>query len=194
MLRRTLLASIASLVPASALPKRTGVIIVRAARGAITGTLRFGDRVYPCALGRSGIVTNKREGDGGTPAGIFALREIRYRPDRLAPKQTDPSWIATTPADGWCDDPADLAYNKLVHLPFPASAERMWRDDGVYDALAVIGYNDAPVVPGKGSAIFLHIAHEGMSPTAGCIALRKGDLLAVLSRAMPSAVIDIGTG
>ena len=200
--RRHLLVAAAGLVitvPAFGLTlkKRDGLIEVRAARGATAGTLRFNGRVYPCTLGRSGIVDGKHEGDGGTPAGIFPLREIRYRPDRIAPPRSRLPVIATTPADGWCDDPADPAYNKPVRLPYPRSTERLWRDDSAYDLLAVIGYNDAPPVPGAGSAIFLHVARTGpdgsLLPTAGCVALALPDLLAVLAAVTPRSLIDIRT-
>ena len=174
-------------------------IEVSAAPGAIEGTLRFGTREYPCMLGRSGIVANKREGDGATPAGLFPLREVRYRPDRFsaAPTTRGLSVIATRKSDGWCDAQGDVAYNKLVQLPYPASAEKMWRDDGLYDVLAVIGYNDSPPVPGRGSAIFLHCARElgngKLGPTVGCVSLRKADVLAVIAECTASTAIRIHT-
>lgn len=177
--------------------KRPGLITVRAARGATTGTLTFNGRTYPCALGRSGIVADKQEGDGGTPAGTYPLREVRYRPDRRAPPPTALPMIAIDPADGWCDDPVDPAYNKPVRLPYPHSTEQMWRDDGLYDLLVVIGVNDAPPVPGKGSAIFLHVARIGpggaLMPTAGCVALGPADLAAILAAATRHTFIDIAT-
>jgi L,D-peptidoglycan transpeptidase YkuD (ErfK/YbiS/YcfS/YnhG family) len=123
------------------------------------------------------------------------LREIRYRPDRLARPRTSLPAIPTTPADGWCDDPADPAYNKPVRLPHRASAETLWREDGAYDLLAVIGYNDAPPVPGAGSAIFLHVARTGPDgsflTTTGCVALAQRDLVAVLAACRPHTGIDI---
>ena len=200
--RRQLLAAAAGLaVTAPAfgltLKKRDGLITVRAPRGATTGTLHFNGRAYPCTLGRSGIVDGKHEGDGGTPAGVYPLREIRYRPDRIAPPRSNLPVTATTPSDGWCDDPADPAYNKPVRLPYSRSTESLWREDGAYDLFAVIGYNDAPPVPGAGSAIFLHVARTGpdgtFRPTAGCVALAEPDLLAVLSACTPRTMIDIRT-
>jgi L,D-peptidoglycan transpeptidase YkuD (ErfK/YbiS/YcfS/YnhG family) len=176
-------------------PKRADLIRVRAARGAITGTLSFNGHTYACTLGRSGIVEDKHEGDGGTPAGLYPMREVRYRPDRLLLPRTRLRTVAIASDDGWCDDPADPAYNKPVKLPYPHSAEVMARDDSAYDALAVIGYNDMPPVPGKGSAIFLHIirtAPDGtVFPTTGCIALATPDLLAVLAAVTPNTLIDI---
>src|SRR6185312_8513924 len=87
------------------------------------------------------------------------------------------------PQDGWCDDPADTVYNRPVHLPYRARAERLWREDGIYDLIVPLGYNDAPAVPGLGSAIFLHVARPDFGPTEGCVALARADLLALLADA-----------
>jgi L,D-peptidoglycan transpeptidase YkuD (ErfK/YbiS/YcfS/YnhG family) len=144
-----------------------------------TGFARWGTRQLRCALGRAGIGVQKREGDGATPCGAFALRRVFYRPDREPRPQTALPCQATAPTDGWCDAPSDAAYNRLVALPYPASAENLWREDGLYDLIAVLGHNDDPVVPGQGSAIFLHLAAPDYTPTAGCIALARNDLLAV---------------
>lgn len=138
-----------------------------------------------CALGRGGVAAMgaKREGDGATPAGLWPMRRLFYRPDRIAAPRTRLPITALTPTDGWCDAPADKAYNTAVQLPYPASAEHLWRDDEVYDLIVVLGYNDAPVVAGRGSAIFLHVARQDYSPTEGCVALRRADLLDCLSNA-----------
>lgn len=147
------------------------------------GELRCGERVFSCAVGRGGIRKNKHEGDGVTPEGCFAIREIFFRPDRVQEPDSKIPTRALTPADGWCDDPADRAYNRLVRLPYPARAEKLWREDGQYDVIAVLGYNDAPVESGRGSAIFLHVAKPDMTATEGCVALALDDLLAVLKLA-----------
>ncbi len=144
------------------------------------GILRFGDRRYRCALGRSGLAGQKREGDGATPVGRFPLRRVWYRADRLAPPETGLARQAIRRDDGWCDAPADPAYNRPVRLPFAASHERLWRDDGLYDLVAVLGHNDAPPRPGLGSAIFLHVASPGYGPTEGCVAVALADLRAIL--------------
>jgi L,D-peptidoglycan transpeptidase YkuD (ErfK/YbiS/YcfS/YnhG family) len=175
-----------------AVPGTFSAIEASAVPGAASGRLRFGRLSFPCALGRSGIRSPKAEGDGATPAGLFPLREVRYRPDRLpAAPQTALPVIASRPLDGWCDDPADANYNRPVQLPYPHSAERMWRDDQLYDVLAVIGYNDAPPVPGAGSAIFLHVMRPDRGPTSGCIALARDHLLAVLAHCAPGTAIRI---
>jgi L,D-peptidoglycan transpeptidase YkuD (ErfK/YbiS/YcfS/YnhG family) len=170
------------------------MIDVRARPGETQGTLWFAGRGYFCALGRAGVSAQKREGDGATPQGRFFLRELRYRADRIAAPTTLLPAYPIDAADGWSDDPADSAYNRLVKLPHPASAEALMREDSLYDALVVLGHNDDPVVPGAGSAIFLHVAKGqagAFEPTAGCVALPLEDLLRVLSRCGPRTQIDI---
>lgn len=93
--------------------------------------------------------------------------------------------------DGWCDAPGDPNYNRAVKLPYPKSAESMWRDDHLYDVVAILGFNDDPVVDGAGSAIFLHCAREDYGPTEGCVALKLPDLLRALSGLKPGATIKI---
>ena len=147
--------------------------------------------MFRCTLGRSGVTTDKREGDGATPAGAYPLRQLLYRSDRLAPPTNALPTSPLRPRDGWCDDPGHSAYNRPVTLPLDASAESMWRDDHLYDLVVVLGYNDDPVVSGLGSAIFLHVASPEYSPTEGCIALAKEDLLTVLADITPGSDIRI---
>lgn len=146
-----------------------------------------------CALGRGGVRRDKREGDGATPLGCFHLRRVLYRPDRLPPPATALPVRALTPDDGWCDDPADPRYNHPVRRPYPASHEQLWREDGLYDVIVVLGHNDDPVIPGHGSAVFLHVARPDFSPTAGCIAMALPDLLNLLRHCGPGSLICIGT-
>ena len=148
-------------------------------------------QTFACALGAGGVVVDKHEGDHTSPAGRFPLREILYRADRLERPMTGLPLRAIDPADGWCDAPDDPAYNRPVTLPYGASTENLWRADNVYDLIVVIGYNDAPVRPGRGSAIFLHIATDGYGPTEGCVALARDDLLVVLARLESGAEIEI---
>lgn len=133
-----------------------------------------------CRLGRNGVRGVKREGDGATPAGRFPLRRVLWRADRLATPVTALPVAPIAPSDGWCDDPAAPEYNRPVTLPHPARHETMWRADGRYDVVVVIGHNDAPVVPGAGSAVFIHVADPDGGPTAGCVALALDDLLRLL--------------
>lgn len=151
----------------------------------------YGARQWRCAIGPAGITADKREGDGATPSGCFTLRRVLYRPDRMARPETLLPTAALTPEDGWCDDPADGAYNSQVRLPYSASHERLWRDDGIYDVIVILGHNDDPPLPGAGSAIFLHIARTGYVPTQGCIALALPDLLTVLREAGPDTRICV---
>ncbi len=155
------------------------------------GQLQIGDHLVPCMLGRSGVYENKQEGDGATPAGEFPLRRVLYRADRIAaPKST----LATTiigESDGWCDEPNDPCYNLAVKLPYSASTEEMWREDHRYDVVVVIGYNDHPVVPGVGSAIFMHLTEDDGGPTAGCIAVSLPDMLEILKVIGPNSVVEI---
>jgi L,D-peptidoglycan transpeptidase YkuD (ErfK/YbiS/YcfS/YnhG family) len=146
----------------------------------------FSGHRYRCALGRSGARVDKREGDGATPVGCFVFRRVLYRADRLPAPRTHLPVAPIAPDDGWCDDPADPLYNKPVRLPYPASHERMWRDDGIYDLVVVIGHNDDPVRPGLGSAVFLHLARADYGPTEGCVALVLPDLLDVLRVVAPA--------
>src|SRR5580698_7995560 len=113
-----------------------------------------------CALGPRGVIAAdaKREGDGATPAGAWPIRRVLYRPDRRPSPTTALPVQALQPDDGWCDAPDDPAYNRQVKLPYPASAEHLWREDGIYDLIVVLGHNDDPVLPYMGSAIFLHLA------------------------------------
>lgn len=144
------------------------------------GSLRLGCAEYRCALGPTGIISHKHEGDGGTPAGCFPLRSVMYRSDRLTRPDTKLPCRALKESDGWCDDPSHRDYNQLISRPHPARHETLWRDDHVYDVIVEVGFNDQPPVLGKGSAIFMHIARDDYAPTEGCIALNMDDLLAVL--------------
>ena len=146
-----------------------------------------------CALGRAGVAPPgaKREGDGRTPAGIWALQRVLYRSDRLAPPRTALPIAPLAPDDGWCDAPEDAAYNRPVKHPHPASAERLWRADHIYDIIVVLGFNDAPVTPGAGSAIFFHLAQEDYAPTAGCIAIARADMQAALAVAGRADELEI---
>ncbi len=156
-----------------------------------TGLAQWGGRRLHCAIGRAGISGDKREGDGATPSGAFALRRVFYRPDREAKPVTALSCEAIKPNDGWCDAPGDPAYNRLVVLPYPASAETLWREDGLYDLIVVLGHNDDPVMPGQGSAIFLHVATPDYTSTAGCVALSRADLLTVLRESDQDSQVSI---
>jgi L,D-peptidoglycan transpeptidase YkuD (ErfK/YbiS/YcfS/YnhG family) len=161
----------------------TDLVIAPAAHGgapATTGWAKLGDLQWRCALGSSGITADKVEGDACTPAGRFAIRRLFYRPDRVREIACAVPIQPMSPADGWCDEPGDPAYNRLVTRPYPARHEAMWREDAIYDLVLVIGHNDDPVVPGKGSAVFLHLARPDFGPTEGCVAFARADFIRLL--------------
>jgi L,D-peptidoglycan transpeptidase YkuD (ErfK/YbiS/YcfS/YnhG family) len=159
------------------------------------GTFDLAGRLTRCALGPNGIAApaGKREGDGRSPTGTWPLRQVLYRPDRRAAPRTALPAAPLASGDGWCDAPDDPAYNLPVRLPYPASAESLWRDDHLYDLIVILGFNDAPVVPGAGSAIFLHLAKPSYEPTQGCIALSAADLETLLRLAAPGDVLQISS-
>ena len=144
------------------------------------GWLQAGSFRFRCALGRGGVSRNKREGDGATPSGSFALRRAWLRPDVRHPRLPRLPFRWTRKTDGWCDAPGHRRYNRPVPLPFAASHERLWRDDALYDVVIEIGWNDNPAIRGRGSAIFMHLARPGHTPTEGCVALAKNDMRKLL--------------
>ena len=146
----------------------------------------------PCAIGRSGAgpAAAKREGDGMTPLGRWPIRTVLFRPGRaMPPPGLRLPWRWVRDDDGWSDGAGDPQYNRPVRHPHSFSAERLIRDDGAYDLIVVLGHNDAPPVDGLGSAIFLHCS-EGR-PTAGCVAVEKADLLALLAQLAPGDAVEI---
>ena len=169
-------------------------IIVRTKSPTATiGTLEVNGKTFDCTLGRAGVIlpADKKEGDGKTPLGIFPLRQLLYRADRVAEPITGLPVEILTPETGWCEDPAHPDYNKKITLPHPSVHDRMTREDHVYDYTVVIGYNDAPIVAGKGSAIFLHLAKPQFTPTEGCVGLRADDMLEVLKYCDGARKIEI---
>ena len=145
-----------------------------------------------CAVcGKGGVRADKREGDGATPVGTFPLLYGYYRPDRVAAPESGLRMTALEPNDGWVDDAADPNYNRPVKLPYSGHHEELWRADGLYDILVVIGYNTNPIVPGAGSAIFLHVARPDLNPTEGCIAIGRDVLAGLLPMLAPGSTITI---
>jgi L,D-peptidoglycan transpeptidase YkuD (ErfK/YbiS/YcfS/YnhG family) len=156
------------------------------------GRLFAGVLILPCALGKGGLTRFKREGDGGTPCGVFALRRLWFRPDRRVRPARSLPFRATRASDGWCDAPSHPRYNRPVALPFGASHERMWREDHLYDIVIEIGWNDRPAIAGRGSAIFMHLARPGHMPTEGCVALAAKDMRRLLPMLGARTTIRIG--
>lgn len=151
-----------------------------------------GRRRVPCALGRSGLSWDKREGDGATPIGIFSPLYAFYRADRLFRPKTFLPLFPLTPSLGWCDDSQDRAYNRKVTLPYPGRSETLWRHDGLYDVVVVLSHNQCPIKKGRGSAIFLHIARPQRRPTEGCLAFALRDLLKIIETLSPQTSLHIG--
>jgi len=151
----------------------------------------LGGRRWRCTVGAGGVREDKVEGDAATPAGEFPLRHIFFRNDRLVLPTVNLPTRPVAEHDGWCDDPRSPAYNRLVRVPNEWSHERMWREDGLYDVVVVVGYNDDPPEGEWGSAIFLHIAREGYAPTRGCIAFARHDLLELLPLLTPKTRLRV---
>ena len=149
------------------------------------------DQTCHCVLGWGSVCANKYEGDGVTPVGRWPLRSVYYRPDRISRPNTLLPTQALKPEDGWCDDPKNAAYNQHIKKPFAASYEDLWREDGIYDLIVVLGHNDSPPQPDKGSAIFMHVVQPDLSPTEGCIALALDDLVEILEGSGPDTAIVI---
>jgi len=142
--------------------------------------LRFMGRRFPRSIGKGGLTTTKREGDGGTPKGTHKIVGMLYRPDRMLPPTTYATPIL--PGDLWSDDPADVAYNTLVREPYPHSHEALRRADPLYDLVLITDWNWPDAVKNCGSAIFIHRWRKPGHPTEGCIGLRQRDLLWIATR------------
>ncbi len=168
--------------------------VLPAPRDPRRGWLVAGGRVLPCAIGKGGTTRRKREGDGATPIGDFALIALHFRPDRRPPRPlTGLPARATRPDDGWCDDPGDPRYNRLIRLPAQARYETMWREDALYDCVIDIDWNRMPrPLRGRGSAIFMHAARRGLTPTEGCVTIPLPELRRLLARIGPNTRLVIG--
>ena len=168
-------------------------IEVRAASGnPRRGWLTAGPHIIPVALGRGGIIANKREGDGGTPKGTFLPRRLWWRADRFPRPRTFLPVRAIRPEDAWCEDPASRRYNRPFKLGDLDGGDRLTRDDHLYDFIIEIDHNTQPTIAGRGSAVFLHLARMDFSPTAGCISMKKSAMLRLLRQIGPRTKIVIG--
>jgi L,D-peptidoglycan transpeptidase YkuD (ErfK/YbiS/YcfS/YnhG family) len=170
---------------------KRNIVVRRAPGNPREGRLALAHGVRRVALGRSGAIALKREGDGATPLGRFPIRQVLYRADRMARPRTALPVRAIRAGDGWCEDQADRNYNRLVTLSSRAGVDRLMRGDHLYDLVLVLGYNDRPRVRGRGSAIFVHLARPDYSPTAGCIALIRRDLLVLLAQLRRGSAICV---
>ena len=155
------------------------------------GSLKYKNLKFRCSLGKAGIKKKIREGDNITPKGTFKLLNVFYRADRIKKIKTKLNKIKIKKNFGWCDDSKSNFYNKLITLPFRGNYEKLYRTDNIYDLLIVLNYNTNPIIKNKGSAVFIHLAKKNFNKTAGCIALKKKDLLILLASIKKNTKISI---
>jgi L,D-peptidoglycan transpeptidase YkuD (ErfK/YbiS/YcfS/YnhG family) len=168
-------------------------VTIRPAAGNLRrGWLTGGGLAIPVALGRGGILANKREGDGGTPRGTFHPRQLWWRADRHNRPRTLLPARPIEPEDAWCEDPSDRHYNRPLRLEPDRGGDRLIRADHLYDFIVEIDHNTRPRIAGRGSAVFLHLARENYGPTAGCVSMTKTAMLRLLRRLSPKTRIVIG--
>jgi L,D-peptidoglycan transpeptidase YkuD (ErfK/YbiS/YcfS/YnhG family) len=153
--------------------------------------LLFKNLKFRCSLGKNGVTKNKVEGDKCTPSGIYKLKQVFYRADRIKKITTNLKKIKIKKNMGWCDDLSSKKYNRLIKIPNKFSHEKLYRKDHIYDIIVVLNYNMNPVIKKRGSAIFLHIAKKNYSKTLGCIGLKKNDLLEILNKVKKNNKIKI---
>ena len=155
------------------------------------GCLQYKNLKFRCALGKAGIGVKKIEGDNVTPRGIFKITKIYYRSDKIKNIKTSLRKIEIKKNMGWCDDSNSNFYNKEIKLPSKFNHEKLYRQDNLYDIVAVLDYNMNPVIKSKGSAIFIHIASKSYKKTEGCIALKKKHIIKMLSQIKKTTKIKI---
>ena len=154
--------------------------------------LLYKDYKLKCAIGKSGIISSKKEGDLATPKGTFELGMFYYRKDNNKPPKCKIKKKIINQKMGWCNDSRSKKYNKEISFPFKYGAEKLYRKDKIYDLFINIKYNFSPVIKEKGSAIFLHITDGKYKPTEGCIAIAKKDFLKILPLINNKTKISIG--
>jgi L,D-peptidoglycan transpeptidase YkuD (ErfK/YbiS/YcfS/YnhG family) len=156
-----------------------------------SGHLIYKNLKYRCAIGKAGIKKKQKEGDNITPKGTFKITRVYFRSDKVKNISTSIKKIKINKNMGWCNDSKSPFYNREIKLPSKFSFEKLYRNDNLYDLLAVLNYNMNPVEKNKGSAIFIHIAKKRFKPTAGCIALQKKDLMNLMSVIKKNSKIKI---
>jgi L,D-peptidoglycan transpeptidase YkuD (ErfK/YbiS/YcfS/YnhG family) len=156
-----------------------------------SGYLEYKNLKFRCALGKAGIKKKKKEGDNITPKGVFKIIKVYYRRDKIKNITTLVKKKEIKKNIGWCDDPVSNSYNKEIRLPSKFGHEKLYRKDNLYDLILVFNYNINPIIKNKGSAIFIHIAKKKYKPTAGCIALKKEDLVELLKNIKKNTKVKI---
>ena len=144
--------------------------------------LTYNQYKVKCAVGKRGVNLKKKEGDFITPIGLYKIKYILYRKDRIKKIPSKLRKIIIKKNMGWCDDPKSKQYNKLVNLPFSYSCEQLFKKENIYDIILVLNYNMNPIKKDKGSAIFVHVAKKNYEKTRGCVAVKKLDLLKILKK------------
>jgi L,D-peptidoglycan transpeptidase YkuD (ErfK/YbiS/YcfS/YnhG family) len=165
--------------------------VAHAPANSTRGLLRFRSLNIPVALGRSGIRANKREGDGATPRGRFRLVRLWWRADRRPRPVTHLPSRPIRADDAWCEDPDDRRYNRPIRLSASSPGDRLKREDALYDLVIELDHNTRPRIAHRGSAVFIHVARPGLSPTAGCVALKVDTLARMLPHLTASTEIEI---
>jgi L,D-peptidoglycan transpeptidase YkuD (ErfK/YbiS/YcfS/YnhG family) len=179
--------------PRAAPDRPLSAVTIRPAAGnPRRGWLTAGHLVIPVALGRGGILANKREGDGGTPWGTFRPRQLWWRADRHMRPRTYLPARPVRPQDAWCEDPSSRHYNRPLRLTPEQGGDRLTRVDHLYDFIVEIDHNTRPRITGRGSAVFLHLARDNFGPTAGCVSMTEAAMLQLLRRLSPQTRIVIG--
>lgn len=168
-------------------PRATDLVVGAA------GVARYRGYRLPCSVGKTGLILDKREGDLATPEGAFHIESILFRPDRVPPPRSILPAKPVRAWDRWSDDVSDPAYNQRVRQPSFGSSEALRRADPLYDLIAVLSANRSPVIPGAGSAIFLHVWRGARLPTAGCVAFPRPILTWILETWRPDSRVWIGT-
>ena len=153
-------------------------------------TLIIDDFILKCCVGKNGLKFNKKEGDHSTPKGVFSLKKLYFRKDRIGVPKCRIKKKIITKNMAWCDDPNHKKYNEEIHVVNKQLKEKFYRIDNIYDYLITISHNQKKT-PYKGSAIFIHLT-DNYKPTAGCIALKKKDFEILLKLIDQKTKINIG--
>ena len=153
--------------------------------------LIFNNYRIKCAIGKRGINNKKKEGDFITPKGLFKIKALMFRKDRIKNLKTSLKKITITKKMGWCDDSKSKKYNKLISIPFNYNYEKLFKKDNTYDIILVLDYNMNPIIKSKGSAIFIHISKKNYKKTEGCIAIKKVEFLKLLQKIKKNTKVKI---
>jgi L,D-peptidoglycan transpeptidase YkuD (ErfK/YbiS/YcfS/YnhG family) len=156
-----------------------------------SGYLKYKNLTFKCAFGKAGVGNKKKEGDNITPKGTYKVIKIYYRKDRIKKLISQIRPIQIKKNMGWCDDPKCKKYNRLIILPNQFSHEKLYRKDNIYDLILVLNYNIKPTIKNKGSAIFIHVAKKKYERTAGCITLKKNNLIKLITTLSKNVSIKI---